>query len=97
MSLELEIRKRDEIILQLQLRIQELERRKADDFDGDSTEHDASMEEGLDDDRVERDHPFMRHSSTDTVIESIHIAIDIHFRRNIRKEKLWNCRSCQTP
>ncbi|KYQ58681.1 hypothetical protein ALC60_02328 [Trachymyrmex zeteki] len=40
MSLELEIRKRDEII-----RIQEMKRRKADDFGGDSTEQDAFMEE----------------------------------------------------
>ncbi|XP_011692932.1 PREDICTED: uncharacterized protein LOC105452995 [Wasmannia auropunctata] len=70
-SLELEVRKRDEIISQLQSRIQELERRKlraADDSGGDSTEHDASMEEDLDDDR--EDHPFMRDSSVDTVLGS---------------------------
>lgn len=70
-SLELEVRKRDEIISQLQSRIQQLERRKlrhADDSGGDSTEHDASMEEDLDDDR--EDHPFMRDSSVDTVLGS---------------------------
>ncbi|XP_067215296.1 uncharacterized protein Cngl isoform X2 [Linepithema humile] len=68
-SLELEVRKRDEIISQLQTRIQELERRKLrseDDSGGDSTEHDASIEEDLDDDR--EDHPFMRDSSVDTVL-----------------------------
>lgn len=68
-SLELEVRKRDEIILQLQSRIQEMERKKlrgADDSGGDSTEHDASMEEDLDDDH--EDHPFMRDSSVDTVL-----------------------------
>lgn len=69
-SLALEVRKRDEIISQLQARIQELERResraKDDDSGGDSTEHDASMEEDLDDDR--EDHPFMRDSSVDTVL-----------------------------
>ncbi|EFN82000.1 Cyclic nucleotide-gated cation channel alpha-3 [Harpegnathos saltator] len=68
-SLELEVRKRDEIISQLQTRIQELERREShdgDDFGGDSTEHDASLEEDLDDDR--EDHPFMRDSSVDTVL-----------------------------
>lgn len=68
-SLELEIRKRDEIIAQLQTRIQELEQqelRSEDDFGGDSTEHDASMEEDLDDDH--EDHPFMRDSSVDTVL-----------------------------
>jgi len=67
-SLELEVRKRDEIITQLQSRIQELERKKlrgADDSGGDSTEHDASMEEDLED-----DHPFMRDSSVDTVLGS---------------------------
>lgn len=71
-SLELEVRKRDEIISQLQSRIQELERRRklqrADDSGGDSTEHDASMEEDLDDDH--EDHPFMRDSSVDTVLGS---------------------------
>lgn len=69
-SLESEVRKRDEIILQLQTRIQQLERRRRkshdDDSGGDSTEHDASMEEDLDDDR--EDHPFMRDSSVDTVL-----------------------------
>ncbi|XP_071564132.1 uncharacterized protein [Temnothorax nylanderi] len=68
-SLELEVHKRDEIISQLQSRIQQLERRKlrgADDSGGDSTEHDASMEEDLED-----DHPFMRDSSVDTVLGSI--------------------------
>ncbi|KOC62371.1 Cyclic nucleotide-gated cation channel alpha-3 [Habropoda laboriosa] len=68
-SLELEIRKRDEIISQLQARIQELEQREsrnADDSLGDSTEHDASLEEDLDDDR--EDHPFMRDGSVDTVL-----------------------------
>ncbi|KAL0114015.1 hypothetical protein PUN28_011376 [Cardiocondyla obscurior] len=71
-SLELEVRKRDDIISQLQSRIQELERRKlerADDSGGDSTEHDASMEEDLEDDR--EDHPFMRDSSVDTVLGSM--------------------------
>lgn len=70
-SLELEVLKRDEIISQLQSRIQDLERRKlrhADDSGGDSTEHDASMEEDLDDDC--EDHPFMRDSSVDTVLGS---------------------------
>lgn len=69
-SLELEVHKRDEIISQLQARIQELERRESrdgdDDSGGDSTEHDASLEEDLDDDR--EDHPFMRDSSVDTVL-----------------------------
>ncbi|XP_076670717.1 uncharacterized protein LOC143370019 isoform X2 [Andrena cerasifolii] len=68
-SLEVEIRKRDEIISQLQTRIQELERgesRNTDDSLGDSTEHDASLEEDLDDDR--EDHPFMREGSVDTVL-----------------------------
>ncbi|XP_026667300.1 uncharacterized protein LOC108622443 isoform X3 [Ceratina calcarata] len=68
-SLELEIRKRDEIISQLQTRILELEQREArnaDDSLGDSTEHDASLEEDLDDDR--EDHPFMRDGSVDTVL-----------------------------
>lgn len=68
-SLELEVRKRDEIIAQLQTRIQELEQQESrgeDDFGGDSTEHDASMEEDLDDDH--EDHPFMRDSSVDTVL-----------------------------
>ncbi|XP_018347410.1 PREDICTED: transcriptional regulator ATRX-like isoform X2 [Trachymyrmex septentrionalis] len=70
-SLELEIHKRDEIISQLQSHIQQLERKKlrrADDSGGDSTEHDASMEDDLDDDR--EDHPFMRDSSVDTVLGS---------------------------
>lgn len=68
-SLELEIRKRDEIISQLQARILELEQREsrnADESMGDSTEHDASLEEDLDDDR--EDHPFMRDGSVDTVL-----------------------------
>ncbi|XP_076221835.1 uncharacterized protein LOC116431829 isoform X2 [Nomia melanderi] len=68
-SLELEIRKRDEIISQLQARIQELEQRESQNGDeslGDSTEHDASLEEDLDDDR--EDHPFMRDGSVDTVL-----------------------------
>lgn len=68
-SLELEVRKRDEIISQLQTRIQQLERRESrveDDSGEDSTEHDASMEEDLDDDR--EDHPFMRDSSVDSVL-----------------------------
>ena len=71
-SLELEIRKRDEIISQLQSHIQQLERKKlrrADDSGGDSTEHDASMEEDLDDDH--EDHPFMRDGSVDTVLGSM--------------------------
>ncbi|KAG7196786.1 hypothetical protein KM043_017693 [Ampulex compressa] len=70
-SLEVEIRKRDEIISQLQSRIQELEQREtsrtAEESPGDSTEHDASMEEDLDDDDRE-DHPFMRDGSVDTVL-----------------------------
>ncbi|XP_033199021.2 uncharacterized protein LOC117161529 isoform X1 [Bombus vancouverensis nearcticus] len=68
-SLELEIRKRDEIISQLQARILELEQRDSRNRDeslGDSTEHDASFEEDLDDDR--EDHPFMRDGSVDTVL-----------------------------
>ncbi|OAD52707.1 Cyclic nucleotide-gated cation channel alpha-3 [Eufriesea mexicana] len=68
-SLELEIRKRDEIISQLQARILELETRESRNVDeslGDSTEHDASLEEDLDDDR--EDHPFMRDGSVDTVL-----------------------------
>ncbi|XP_011296962.1 uncharacterized protein Cngl isoform X2 [Fopius arisanus] len=69
-SLELEIRKRDEIISQLQSRIQELEQRElpGDDSCEDSTEPDVSMEE----DAVEdgEDHPFMRDSSVDTVLGS---------------------------
>ncbi|CAK9810714.1 Cyclic nucleotide-gated cation channel alpha-3 [Anthophora quadrimaculata] len=68
-SLELEIRKRDEIISQLQARILELEQRESRNVDeslGDSTEHDASLEEDLDDDR--EDHPFMRDGSVDTVL-----------------------------
>ncbi|CAK9825562.1 Cyclic nucleotide-gated cation channel alpha-3 [Anthophora retusa] len=68
-SLELEIRKRDEIISQLQARILELEQRESRNMDeslGDSTEHDASLEEDLDDDR--EDHPFMRDGSVDTVL-----------------------------
>ncbi|XP_060815850.1 uncharacterized protein LOC132907080 isoform X3 [Bombus pascuorum] len=68
-SLELEIRKRDEIISQLQARILELEQRDSRNGDeslGDSTEHDASFEEDLDDDR--EDHPFMRDGSVDTVL-----------------------------
>ncbi|EFN68365.1 hypothetical protein EAG_13276 [Camponotus floridanus] len=69
-SLESEVRKRDEIISQLQSRIQQLERKRRrshdDDSGGDSTEHDASMEEDLDEDC--EDHPFMRDSSVDTVL-----------------------------
>lgn len=67
--MELEIRKRDEIISQLQARILELEQRDSRNGDeslGDSTEHDASFEEDLDDDR--EDHPFMRDGSVDTVL-----------------------------
>ncbi|XP_046821902.1 uncharacterized protein LOC124425514 isoform X3 [Vespa crabro] len=80
-SLELEIRKRDEIISQLQGRIQELEeneRRKCDEVialtGDDSTKHDISLEEDLDDDNEEEydddreDHPFMRDGSVDTVL-----------------------------
>lgn len=71
-SLESEIRKRDEIISQLQARIIELESclENAQDLEdnsaGDSTEHDASLEEDLDDDG--EDHPFMRDGSVDTVL-----------------------------
>lgn len=71
-SLELEIRKRDEIILALQARILELERSDSRDEDdeesggGDSTTHDASMEEDFVDDN--EDHPFMRDGSVDTVL-----------------------------
>ncbi|XP_051159570.1 uncharacterized protein LOC127280558 isoform X2 [Leptopilina boulardi] len=67
-SLELEIRKRDEIISQLQMRILQLEQRKSrscDDSD-DSTEAEVSMEEDMVDDR--EDHPFMRDGSVDTVL-----------------------------
>lgn len=79
--MELEIRKRDEIISQLQGRIQELEeneRIKHDDaiavIGDDSTEQDASLEEDLDDDNEgeddddREDHPFMRDGSVDTVL-----------------------------
>ena len=70
-SLELEIRKRDEIISQLQARILELEKHDSgNDEDnesaGDSTEHDASLEDDFVDDNDE--HPFMRDSSVDTVL-----------------------------
>lgn len=75
-SLQLEIRKRDEIISQLQTRILELERpdlfcdgvirARSDSPGGESTEHDASMEDDLVDDNDE--HPFMRDSSVDTVL-----------------------------
>ncbi|KAJ8676573.1 hypothetical protein QAD02_012360 [Eretmocerus hayati] len=71
-SLELEIRKRDEIISQLQARIQQLEKpegsREDGDSLGDSTEHDASMEDDLADDNDE--HPFMRDGSVDTVLNA---------------------------
>ncbi|XP_066592841.1 uncharacterized protein Cngl isoform X2 [Prorops nasuta] len=66
LTMELEIQKRDEIISQLQARIQELEQR--DDCGGDSTEHDASLEDDLDDDDAREDHPFMRDGSVDTVL-----------------------------
>ncbi|XP_023248266.1 uncharacterized protein LOC106639567 [Copidosoma floridanum] len=71
-SLQLEIRKRDEIISQLQTRILELESpelgcRGETESVGDSTEHDASLEEDLVLDDNE-DHPFMRDSSVDTVL-----------------------------
>lgn len=67
-SLELEIRKRDEIISQLQARIQELEQREIRTMgdSGDSTEPDISIEEDLVEDR--EDHPFMRDGSVDTVL-----------------------------
>lgn len=70
-SLELEIRKRDEIIHQLQARILELEKDSCQEDDdesggGDSTTHDASMEEDFVDDN--EDHPFMRDGSVDTVL-----------------------------
>ncbi|XP_031781673.1 uncharacterized protein LOC100118446 isoform X3 [Nasonia vitripennis] len=70
-SLELEIRKRDEIISQLQARILELEQpggrlNEEEDSLGDSTEHDASLEDDFVDDN--EDHPFMRDSSVDTVL-----------------------------
>ncbi|KAK2587858.1 hypothetical protein KPH14_003955 [Odynerus spinipes] len=61
LSLELEIHKRDEIISQLQGRIQELEeteRRKGENGTAtgdDSTEHDASLEEDLDHDDENED------------------------------------------
>ncbi|XP_046472941.1 uncharacterized protein [Neodiprion pinetum] len=64
-SLESEIRKRDEIISQLQARIQELEQRENPHVDEsrDSTEPDTSMEED-----IAEDHPFMRDGSVDTVL-----------------------------
>lgn len=86
-SLELEVRKRDEIISQLQSRIQELERKKlrdADDSGGDSTEHDASMEEDLEDDC--EDHPFMRDSSVDTVLGSTRSR---HSSSSSRSRRSW--------
>ncbi|XP_033217972.1 uncharacterized protein LOC117173478 [Belonocnema kinseyi] len=67
-SLELEIRKRDEIISQLQTRILQLEQRRSrscEDSD-DSTEAEGSMEEDVMEDR--EDHPFMRDGSVDTVL-----------------------------
>ncbi|XP_043464168.1 uncharacterized protein LOC122499744 isoform X6 [Leptopilina heterotoma] len=69
-SLELEIRKRDEIISQLQMRIIQLEQQKSrscDDSD-DSTEAEGSMEEDIVEDR--EDHPFMRDGSVDTVLSA---------------------------
>lgn len=67
-SLELEIRKRDEIISQLQCRIQELEHEnRVADNSGDSTEPDGSMEEDFVEGRDE-EHPFMRDGSVDTVL-----------------------------
>ncbi|XP_048505928.1 uncharacterized protein LOC105683085 isoform X2 [Athalia rosae] len=64
-SLESEIRKRDEIISQLQARILELEHREIPHMDEsrDSTEPDTSMEED-----IAEDHPFMRDGSVDTVL-----------------------------
>ncbi|XP_036145133.1 uncharacterized protein LOC105832045 isoform X3 [Monomorium pharaonis] len=89
-SLELEVRKRDEIISQLQSRIQQLERRKlrrGDDSGGDSTEHDASMEEDLEDDR--EDHPFMRDSSVDTVLGGSTRSRDRHSSSSSRSRRSW--------
>ncbi|XP_043267076.1 uncharacterized protein Cngl isoform X2 [Venturia canescens] len=68
-SLELEIRKRDEIISQLQARIQELENADVSGCEispEDSSEPDISMES----DAIEacEDHPFMRDGSVDTVL-----------------------------
>ena len=68
-SLEFEIRKRDEIISQLQARIQELENQEVpglNDSPDDSTEPDVSMES----DTIEsgEEHPFMRDGSVDTVL-----------------------------
>ncbi|XP_023290572.1 uncharacterized protein LOC105699152 [Orussus abietinus] len=67
-SLEFEVRKRDEIISQLQARIQELEQREAHGMgdSSDSTEPDASIEEDPVGDN--EDHPFMRDGSVDTVL-----------------------------
>ncbi|XP_063980264.1 uncharacterized protein LOC135164119 isoform X2 [Diachasmimorpha longicaudata] len=67
-SLQLEIRKRDEIISQLQTRIQVLENAELPDNDScdDSTEPDVSMEEDAVDEG--EDHPFMRDGSVDTVL-----------------------------
>lgn len=67
--MELEIRKRDEIISQLRSRIHELERRdkpEGEDSDDDSTELDVSLEEDTIEDP--EDHPFMRDGSVDTVL-----------------------------
>ncbi|KAK0162655.1 hypothetical protein PV327_006416 [Microctonus hyperodae] len=68
-SLELEIRKRDEIISQLQNRIQELEQLEVaggDNLSDDNTDLDVSLENDLVDDH--EDHPFMRDGSVDTVL-----------------------------
>lgn len=66
-SLEYEIRKRDEIIIQLQARILTLERNEEQLEDsGDSTEAEGSIEE----DCVEHDYPFARDGSVDTVLSA---------------------------
>ncbi|CAB0040536.1 unnamed protein product [Trichogramma brassicae] len=72
-SLQSEIRKRDEIILQLQARILQLENQESGNEDdeeslGDSTVQDGSMEEELAEDN--EDHPFMRDGSVDTVLQA---------------------------
>ncbi|XP_034939667.1 cyclic nucleotide-gated cation channel beta-1 [Chelonus insularis] len=88
-SLELEIRKRDDIITQLQGRIQELEEREpcADSGD-DSTDLDGSLEDDVADDP--EDHPFMRDGSVDTVLTARSTCQETPTHGDLsRKRKSW--------
>lgn len=69
-SMEFAIREKDEIISQLQARIQELELGEGHLDSGDTTEAEGSIEE----DPTEEceDHPFMRDGSVDTVLGARH-------------------------